>query len=682
MKRFFNVTCLILWVILVCTSTAASEFRLDVDALPDHGLLVRNIDFGPVIRWRQLDKDGIGGIELRYGENVIPAQLVLDDCRGNLVARFPKDLVERSRKETLACSVALNLVEKPYRPTESEVVITETPVYKITQSAGSQGGLPSRIEFKKSGRVLDTHRWQDRLYHADRRVNVAGSKDVKLALLSDGPICRIVRQEVVMAGSGKSLPKIPPKVVYHWFYFKDMPGLIHVTADYFQADPISWRERHLLELHVPDGSFGEYVDLAKPKEKKKFEGAKNTLSAKGAVFLDGVNRIAMFGSGNVTIYDGLKSFGPYLLGNGHAAWHQWSESTGHESVWLHLDAGETEFDDQGMFYADFEQKAGARLSVPELDASAKEWTEVARNALFYAGVLKTGKELDTFRVDGKRFFAVRSNDLGMMLEKTGTENDCGVRLAALVDIPSLKLLTPHEPQSLFAVKLRETLEKPEEGRPDYAVRQIASDRGWRLAEFAPQNGAGPDSGIKMIRFSGRPDLPDGDTVSLRLVLQVRPKTAAAGIEIFWDRESLKLPENLTLESATLPTIRLAPFGGRMKAFYPQASGIVQDRPFNHNRQWQGRYPSGWSTMPWYALWDDAEQKKDSIGLYIAAHDRDGTTKEQRFRSDSQAGTVDISLEYPAENPGRADARFPPCRIVLEAYRGDWFDAALMYRDWV
>ena len=511
-------------------------------------------------------------------------------------------------------------------------------------------------------------------------MSVAESKNVKLSAISDGPICRIVRQEVVFAGSGTAMPETAPMVVYHWFFFKDSSGLIYVTADYSQSEPMEWRERHLLELHIADGSFGEYLDIAKPAEKKKFEGVKNTMSAKGAAMLDGVNRISMFGSGNVTVYDGLKSFGPYLLGNGHAAWTPWNETTGHESVWLQFDTGTGNMDCD-TDYAAFEHRAGATLSIPELDATVKTWTDTARNSLFYAGILKTKRELEAFQIDEKRFYAVQSDMLGMVLEKTVD----GLRLMALVDLPSKKLLTPHEPQSLFAVKLREANEN------GFIVRNLTSDRGWTSVEFWPLKGSGPDTGIgiNMIKFSGRPELPGGEAVSMQLAISANPQTRnaegpcpywPASIEMLWMRESLKLPENLTLESATLPTIKLAPFGNRMKAFYPQASGIVIDRPFHRNKNWHGRYPSGWSTMPWYAVWNDT--KEERIGLYVAAHDKDGTTKEQRFRTDAQNGMVDISLEYPAENLGRKDARFAPCRIVLESYRGDWFDAAKMYRDWM
>ncbi len=691
-SRFF-ICPFVLTIALLATASAA-ELRLDVEALPDNGLLIRSLDFGPVLRWSNLDAEKIGGLELRVDGVKIPAQLAFDGRRGCLIARFPKECVERSKTETISCSLKLTLAGQPVRPVVANEIITETPVYRITQNINAQGGLPSKIEFKTTGRLLETHRWYDRLHHPDCSMSIADSKEVKLSLLSDGPICRVVRQEVVPFGSGTATPKTPPSVVYHWFFFKDSPFLIYVTADYSQPDPIEWKERHFLELHVADGSFGEYVDLEKPAEKKKFAGTKETLSGKGAALLDAPNRIAAFGVGSTTVYDGLATdFGPYLLANGRDAMRRWSEPTAHESAWLLLDAGETDFLEKGE-HRGFEQKAGVRLSIPELDATAKTWNDVARNAMFYAGLLKTRNELAAVQFDGERFFAIQSDNLGMVFEKVAEENNQGVRLVAMVDIPSKKLLTPYEPQSLFTVKIREAAAGSEDGKPAYTMRNLLSDRGWKSVDVVseagepnPKNGYAPRDKI-LLSFKGIAGIPGAESASLQLVVESHRKGTDSSvrsgdsmIEMFWNGNPV-LPENLTLDSAVLPTIRLAAFGDRMKAFYPKASGVVLDRPFSRNLSWRDRYPSGWAAMPWYAVWDNVEKKDDQVGLYLAAHDKGGTSKELRIVTEAETGTVNIFMDYPAENQGRPDARFAPCRIALESFRGDWFDAAVLYRDWV
>jgi hypothetical protein len=120
----------------------------------------------------------------------------------------------------------------------------------------------------------------------------------------------------------------------------------------------------------------------------------------------------------------------------------------------------------------------------------------------------------------------------------------------------------------------------------------------------------------------------------------------------------------------------------MKGFYPRVSGIVIDQLFHQDFHWEHRYPSTHLSMPWYAVWNDAEEKSKRIGFYIAAHDVDASFKQQIFHVDTKNNTVSISSIYQAENCGQTNSRFTPCKIVLESYQGDWFDAAIMYRDWV
>lgn len=681
--------------------TSASDLRLEVGELPDGGLLVRKVDLGPWKRLTQRNFADLRACALFRDSHLVPCQIIPVPSRSPddfsfeaiIVAKFDRNTVEQSRRESLAWDLSFFDTEtdaqKPapeFLVSPIEELITETSVYRMTQHAGKQGGLPCKIEFLKTGRVLETHRWFDRLHSPDRPgLNVASPNEVRLFVLDDGPLCRVVRQEVRFSGTENSGPEID----YTWFFFKDESGLIHVSADYFQAENVEWKERHFLELHVPDGSFSEYVDLAKPTEKTKFDGSKKTMSVHGAAILDGSNRLSFFraatGDGTVTVYDGLNEFGPYILANGNRAWTPWNTQVGRESTWIRLDdAGQNDWTP-----GDFNRQPTVRLSIPALDESAKTWFDIARNAAFYAGVLSSLDDLNDCDATGDRFVAIRSENLGMLLEQCGGENDRGIRLIALVDIPSRTLLTPHTPQSLFTVKVREKKDD------STVVHSLTSDRGWKSAQITGDivHPEPVEGGCFFLRFEGASALPGAETTRLCLLIRsYREFVPENDPEILWYWKSVLTaqwfhdrpdwPEHFAMESAAFLTIRLASFGNRMKGFYPKASGVVVEKPFGQDFRWNGRYPSGWASMPWFALWNDAEKKSEQTGFYIAAHDRRGTTKELALVADPQDGTVRIEMEYPAENGGQPGAKFAESQIFMESYRGDWFDAATMYRDWV
>ncbi|MCL2743199.1 MAG: DUF6259 domain-containing protein [Planctomycetaceae bacterium] len=651
----------------VLSFAAEPQIQLEISSIPANGLVVKTLDLLPIQRLYGLNPQT--AFTMQHNGKEIPCQFATADSGIILVAQFPDDLVALSQTETLRCNLIASNNSKPVK--KILAILTETPSYQICQNNNIFAGMPYKIVFNGTGKVLETHRWQDRLHHPEYPGFDIRSGTAEMELIDDGEVCRIVRNTVQLQGS--NLPKEQhPKIVYTWFFFKQHSGLIYVTANYSQPIENVWKERHFLELHIADGSFGEYFDLQKPAEKKKFTGDKSTLSAKGAAFSDGKNHIAMFGNPSVTVYDGLKvGFGPYLLANGQGAWSQWNEKTGTESSWLHISADSAALPDT----ASYQRSASVKITLPELDNDIKTWLDTARNTLFYSGSIKTKEELKSFKIDNERFGVIQSKRTGLLLEQIQSEKSKGIQLAALVDVPSKTLLTPLKAQSIFTVKLREK----QDGEPNWKLHTLTSDSNWKSADWKLDKLTGTLTCV----FTGLNGVPNGDRVQLQL--SISPKTAAgdvwyigSGITVKWT--GFMLPMNLSLQDAALFPLRLSAFGNNMKGFYPQASGIAVDSPFTKSISWSGTYPGGWCTMPWFAVWNDAADK--NVGLYIAAHDVNGTTKKQSFRSNVNDETVQIALEYPAEDLGQKNSCFAPCTIVIETFNGDWYDAAVMYREWV
>jgi hypothetical protein len=102
------------------------------------------------------------------------------------------------------------------------------------------------------------------------------------------------------------------------------------------------------------------------------------------------------------------------------------------------------------------------------------------------------------------------------------------------------------------------------------------------------------------------------------------------------------------------------FGARLHKAYDTQNGEVGE--FG--------YP-GWYPMV-------AAYMKNGSGLYVAAHDSDASNKSIIF-----SRGADISFLTPVENAGVIGkaASGPHYPVVVSAFRGDWWKAAHIYRDW-
>lgn len=102
------------------------------------------------------------------------------------------------------------------------------------------------------------------------------------------------------------------------------------------------------------------------------------------------------------------------------------------------------------------------------------------------------------------------------------------------------------------------------------------------------------------------------------------------------------------------------FGARLHKAYDTRNGEVGE--FG--------YP-GWYPMV-------AAYMKDGAGLYLAAHDPEGSNKSVIFSKGAE-----ISFAAPVENAGVVGkaAKGPRYPVKVAAFRGDWWKAAHIYRDW-
>ena len=96
----------------------------------------------------------------------------------------------------------------------------------LTHDARRQGGFPSQIAFT-DGKVFDSLRWGDRLYHRQLGgFSLAGDPQAKTTLVSRGPLCTAVRVTGRTSRPAARRPPSAPQAVYDWLYLADRPLLL------------------------------------------------------------------------------------------------------------------------------------------------------------------------------------------------------------------------------------------------------------------------------------------------------------------------------------------------------------------------------------------------------------------------------------------------------------------------
>ena len=257
---------------------------------------------------------------------------------------------------------------------------------------------------------------------------------------------------------------------------------------------------------------------------------------------------------------------------------------------------------------------------------------------------------------------IKSSNLWLEID---TSRNNGIVLSSLKMGSKLDPLFVCENQFLFELKLRNL--------KDGTSHFVYSNENWDSIKVIEEN----DS-YKFI-FKGCQSIPDSKefSVSFRIFLPNQRSSMwyeSSAIRIRW--ADCIFPANLVLESATLFPVSLKKLSMDTKVFYPYSSGIVCS-PNKEKININVRYPSGFgASMSWFAVWNESLS-----GLYVAAHDETGTIKDVCFHSDS-LGNANFCFKYPSVETNTNCFGFSPCEIVLAGFDGDWFDAAMLYKEWV
>ena len=142
------------------------------------------------------------------------------------------------------------------------------------------------------------------------------------------------------------------------------------------------------------------------------------------------------------------------------------------------------------------------------------------------------------------------------------------------------------------------------------------------------------------------------------------------------RLSLKAAPGIKLYEVTYPYVKLAP----KKAgdlLIPCMSGAVKHDAAAKRITYSGYYPSGHVSMQLGAYYD-----KQS-GIYFATEDERARAKSLLFRAGKNG--LEIAYRWPVKYPENADDKsyfVPECDAVFSWFTGDWYDAGLLYKDFL
>ncbi|MGA2661248.1 MAG: DUF6259 domain-containing protein [Verrucomicrobiota bacterium] len=236
----------------------------------------------------------------------------------------------------------------------------------------------------------------------------------------------------------------------------------------------------------------------------------------------------------------------------------------------------------------------------------------------------------------------------------------GVSVQSLADSKQAQELLAPGPRPLFTLALRQG------GSTSEAV--LASDQGWCQCVVTQA----------ATRLELRWSEPVDESLaglSVRAVATADARASALHWKLYVENPST----NQSLWRVVFPQLALAGPGADAAVLFPRGPGEVQrgvwERPFNYH----GNYPDSGCTMQFMAAYGGGDNPR---GLYLATHDPWGSTKDLVLQSDPATHSLRLSFEHPVPNMGLAGNSFAlEGEAVWGLLRGDWFDAAMIYRIW-
>lgn len=263
----------------------------------------------------------------------------------------------------------------------------------------------------------------------------------------------------------------------------------------------------------------------------------------------------------------------------------------------------------------------------------------------------------------------------------------GIRLTALDNRERGVSFLASPPLPLFALTLRNAA-------TGETVALCAAD-GWETVSLSRDNLAAGPLALAWNRHE------DARFPNLAVAAEAAPRPEADSVE--WSLRVTLESDVWAVWRVIFPQLAIAKFDPSPRLFIPRGPGETPSTPWDRPFEFRLPYPRDYCGMQYMAVYEsegesegDGEGDSASVngiadnapppaggGLYVAHHDPTATTKEISAVSDPAAARVTLAFDHPPVNMGVPGAGFIlPGRIVWRLFRGDWFDATALYKDWV
>ncbi len=567
--------------------------------------------------------------------------------------------------------------------------------FTVRHDSAAQAGLPSKIVFNQTGKIFDTFRWDEMVYHP--KLGVYGLQDPEPRLrIAEGPLMTTVSVSFRYM-RGDDWPTSRPRATYDFTYYPSSP-LVRVRVRARQDEPFGWSEMKLMQIAFADDSFTEW-SFGDPLNRGAFARADYIhgpeYRPRWGALRDGANVLGLIDPEGSSL--GIGDYGSglrFLMG----AWRQWNETDRRFNGFLWIGTEEAAPGaDAGLGEAAHAVPSISPLSVEAVGHALRRlqilagqasdpaergrilwaasvlaflereegmfeatlaWSEKIRHAL------EDGKsilKLPWFDPSNSAMTLVDDGRMGLgFIRREGT-----YRLISLFDLQSgEEMLGSARPMWTLLCDA-----------PGGFTRFVDSEQAGVVASLRVSGQPGEPRRLRIEWVSaGTADLPPG----FRAVADAVLREGRAAFEFSVSNPSLEW----RLREVEFPRLAFGAIGNCPEddiAALPQNIGILNANPLGKAFIFpftETMYPGG-CTMQFGAYYDR------NTALYFAAEDPLASLKQFTFAPRPAQGRVEYSIRWPVPGVGKGGNDFTLSgKAVLQFFDGDWFDAARIYRQWV
>ena len=568
------------------------------------------------------------------GETVLSQEVI----GGGTCFVRPTD-AQRTRSKTDAVKVSMS------RMTKSSADISPMSRVEVKTDAftmgfdAARGGLPTTITWA-SGRQVKGVFWGDRAYAAGNDQGLRGSwmlvnyKGARLLDYGKGPLFHQVKVFGEYALGDGHVSSAKPKAVYDWIFPHDASEWVLLVMNISEESAGTWDQLWSGVLHFPYGAFSKCQTGGKGEPQShvipKSGAPMRWNGAAWAAVMEGDDFAAVYSKENSAYFDpNPKSRTFYLHSSNNSSRQTWSGSPMRRTALFRF---------------------GSRFTDDEMRPFAVPRSMRRLDLIAAAESVRPGEKVSAATIAG---ITVRT----------------GLLPGGKVEIKKVEALgrtIAIGPQKLFEA----VVEKLDDGRRI----NLDSTIGWSAVECNAEGWVfrGP---------AGHPELRD-----LEVVISMKPgeddskgpSRSATSASLEWSYRGDTGTNGYAFAEVTVGALEFLSSGSGMRALFPHVEGLVMRHPCEDAASQRGNYPAMHCAMQWEAVWDE----RSGDCFYVGAHDPYTGAKWVSLRGSSERSAVKLAithrLSWDGKTPSQSEMSGP---IVWKAMKGDWYDAALTYRDW-